>query len=242
MCKRTVLGARGSIPVLLMLQLLLLPGLARAAEPPGAASPQELVARMIAAAESGDFAEMAACMAPEPRREMAVMMVGMAGMMVAFMDMGAGIADDMAEAFSDEEMTAEQQAEAEAAQREAAEMTAAVQARYEAILRQHGLEEMLAEEEAGGPEGETDMQEMLEGVDEIALLRDLMGFLEEIGDEEEGSPAEDGPFEIPGEVGEIAIEGDRATANAGDDVLEFVRIDGRWYFEPPDESELPSEH
>ena len=241
MCERIVLCARGSICVLLILQLLLLSGPARAGEPLGADSPQELVERMIAAAESGDFAEMAACMAPEPRAEMAVMMVAMASMMVAFMDMGAGMAGDMAEAFSDEEMTAEQKAEVEAAQREAAEKTAAVQAGYEEILRRHGLEEMLAEEAAGGPEGEADLHELLEGVDEIALLRDLIGFLEEIGDEEEGVPEEDAPFEIPDEIGEIDVEGDRATANAGDDVLEFVRIDGRWYFEPPNESESPPE-
>jgi hypothetical protein len=238
MRERTLFVARGSIPVLLI--LLLLPGPAWAGEPPGADSPQELVDRMMAAAESDDFAEMMACMAPEPRAEMAVMMVAMAGMMVAFMDMGAGMAGDMAEAFSEEEMTAEQRAEAQAAEREAAEKTAAVQARYEEILRQHGLGDLLSEEE-GGPEGEVDPQEMLEGVDEIALLSDLMGFLEEVGDEEEGASAEGSPFEIPEEIGEIEVEGDRATATAGDDILEFVRIDGRWYFEPPDESESPLE-
>jgi hypothetical protein len=238
MRERTLLRTRGLIPVLSILLLLPLPGPAWAGEPPGADSPQELVDRMVAAAEAGDFAEMAACMAPEARAEMAVMMVAMAGMMVAFMDMGAGMAGDMAEAFSDEDMTAEQKAEAEAAQLEAAEKTAAVQARYEGILRQHGLDDLMSEEE-GGPEGEADPQKMLEGVDEIALLGDLMGFLDEIGDEEEGAPAEGSPFEISDQVGEIDIQGDRATATAGDDVLEFVRIDGRWYFEPPDDSEEP---
>jgi hypothetical protein len=239
MRERTVLLARVSIPVLLI--LLLVPGSVWAGEPPGADSPQELVDRMMAAAESGDFAEMAACMAPEPRAEMAVMMVAMAGMMVAFMDMGAGMAGDMAEAFSDEEMTAEQKAEAEAAEREAAAKTAAVQARYEEILRRHGLDDLMSDEE-GGPEGDADPQTMLEGVDEIALLGDLMGFLEEIGDEEEGEPAEGSPLDIPDEVGEIDVQGDTATATAGDEVLQFVRIDGRWYFDPPDESESPPEN
>lgn len=238
MRERTFLRARGSIPFLLI--LLLVPGPAWAGEPPGADSPQQLMERMTAAAESGDFAEMAACMAPEPRAEMAMMMVAMAGMMVAFMDMGAGMAGDMAEAFSDEDMTAEQKAEAEAAEREAAEKTAAVKARYEGILRQHGLGDMLSEEE-GDPEGEADLQEMLEGVDEIALLSDLMAFLEEIGDEEEEAPGEGSPFDLPDEIGEIDVQGDRATATAGDETLEFVRIDGRWYFEPPDESESSSD-
>lgn len=224
---------------LLVLVLVLLPGLATAGKPHGAESPQALVERMTAAAESGDFAEIAACIAPEERAQMAVMMVAMAGMMVAFMDMGSGMAgaigEGMAEAFSEEGMTEEQKAELEASQKQAAEEVAAVQKRYEEILDKHGLSELMEEDEA---EEEADLAQLLEGVDEIALLRDVMSFLEEIGDDAEDEAEEDGgPLDIPDEVTDIEVQGDRATARAGDEELEFVRIDGRWYFKPPDMSE-----
>jgi hypothetical protein len=37
----------------------------------------------------------------------------------------------------------------------------------------------------------------------------------------------EGPIEV------VSVEGDRATARAGDQTVEMVRIDGRWYFEAP---------
>ncbi len=234
--ERIVSVTRSLIHGFVILCLVLLPvPLRAAAEPPGADSPQALVERMTAAAESGDFAEMAACMTPEARAEMAIMMVAMGGMMIAFMEMGSDMAgtmvEGMTEAVTGEEPTAEQKAEIEAGQREAAAEMAAARALYEDILRRHGLEEMLSEEAAGPAPGE-DLSNLLEGVDEIALLSDMMALLEDIG--EDDAQAESAPFESPGEFGEIEVHGDRATAAAGDDVLEFVLIDGRWYFDPPE--------
>jgi hypothetical protein len=198
---------------------------------------------MTAAAESGDFAEIAACMTPDARTEMAVMMVAMGGMMIAFMDMGSGMAgamaEGMAEAFTDEELTADQKAEIEAGQLEAAEEAAAAQARYEEILSRHGLEEMLSEENPTAEPGAQDLDRLLEGVDEIALLTDMMALLSEFGDE--ASTDESAPFDTSDEIGEIEIDGDRATAAAGDEVLQFVRIEGRWYFEPPEMLESDEE-
>jgi hypothetical protein len=32
------------------------------------------------------------------------------------------------------------------------------------------------------------------------------------------------------------IHGDRATAKAGEETIEFVKVDGRWYFQPTDDA------
>ncbi len=220
-----------------------------AGEPPGAATPEALIDRMMAAAEAGDMAEMAACMVPEERAEMTAMMVAMAGMMVAFMDMGGAMAaelgEGLAEAFGEGDMTAEEQAEQdaerEAAEAEAAKEVAAVTQQYQEILSRHGLEDLMAAEEAGD---DVDLDALLGDVDQVALLRDLMGFLEEIGDEEEGATA--GGAEMPDEITDLQVDGSQATAKAGDETLELVEIDGRWYFkspqpEPSEEDEIEDE-
>lgn len=226
--------------VVLALALVAVPaaGPAAAAQRPrGAESPEALIERLTAASEAGDFGEIAACIAPEERAQMAVMMVAMTGMMVAFSQMGAGMAGEMAEgmagAFSEDgEPSAEQRAEIEAAKAEAAAATAALESKYEAVLAEHGLTERFADDAPGPPEGSDPAAAaaaLLAGVDDVALLEDLFGLLEEIGDEGEGlsaSPVPEGGIEI------VSVEGDRATASGGGETMEMVRIDGRWYLKP----------
>jgi hypothetical protein len=207
------------------------------AEPPGGETPQAVVARARAAAENKDFAELAACMAPADRGEMAVGLLMASSMMVAFLDVGNEMASGMAEAMGAEA----EQAPAPEPDPQAEEVTAKAEAlrlRHEEILAKHGLTDRL---EAGpGFEASEDpaaaAAKLLEGVDTIALIGDLTGLLGELGesgwDEESGGPLRPGV-----EITDYAIDGDAATARGGDEVIEFVRVDGRWYLRAPAEDE-----
>jgi hypothetical protein len=107
-----------------------------------------------------------------------------------------------------------------------------LEARYTAILDKHGLAERMGADppENTGGTGTQAMREMLAGVDDVALLGDLFGLLEEIGE----GDAMSGESKLPeGPIEVVSVEGDRATARAGDQTVEMVRIDGRWYFEAP---------
>ncbi len=231
---------RRSLSVCLVLTVMALPSAARAAAPPGAATPQELVKRMTAAAEKGDIAEIANCLAPQDRAELTMGMVAGVGMMVAFMgmggDMAAGMAEGMAEGMTGEEMTAEQKAEVEKGKKEAAAKAEEMQKKYETILARHKLDEIMeAAPPSETPEDMAAMAAKLEGVDQGALLAELMGMLESLG--EEKKEAVRGPVDTPKNVRDYKIEGDRATAQSDDETLEFVRVNGRWYFKPPKKEE-----
>jgi len=216
--------------------LLALPALAAAAAPPGGDSPQAVVARLNAAAADKDFAEMVACMAPAARREMAAGLLIGSTMILAFMDMGAematglaeGMAEGMVEGMTGEEMPAAQKK----AKEEAKKASAALKERYDGILEKHGLAERMeaGPGAAGAEDPEQAMAALLTGVDESALIADLMAFFESLPDDD-GKKAMQ-PMELPTEVTDYVIAGDRATAKSGDETLQFVRIDGRWYMEP----------
>jgi hypothetical protein len=224
--------------------LLALPSLAAAGAPHGAESPQALVARLEAAAEKQDLPEMMACIAPDQRREMALAMVAGAGMMVAFMGMGgsmaAGMGEAVAEGVSGEEMTAEQKAEMEAGQKALEAKAADLQKRYEAILDRHGVTAMMSDETPlpeDPKERSAALAKMFAKTDDVALVTDLIGLMSELGGSEgEGAGEREAPFSLPGEVGGYEIHGDQATAKAGEETIEFVKVDGRWYFQPTDDA------
>lgn len=225
----------------LLLAFVALPSTLLAAKQPGAESPQALVARLKAAAQANDFGELVDCIAPTDRREMAAGLVLGTTMMVAFMDMGSdmamGMAQGMAEGMSGSEMTAEQKAEMEKGKAEAKAKTAELRGRYEAILQRHGLKDRMEAMQAEGGEGgetggspEEAIGKLLAGVDERALITDLMGFMSALGESQ--GQGDKKPIDLPGEVTDYKIEGDHATAKAGDETVRFVKVDGRWYFEP----------
>jgi hypothetical protein len=205
---------------------------ATAAGRPGAESPAALVARLNAAVAADDFPEVAACIAPDERAQLAVAMVAMTGMMVGFMEMGGELAEGVAAGMAGEELTAERQAELAQQRAEMEAKAAGVGKRYDAILAKHGLKERLGE---GAPEPPAGMapgaaaRQLLAGADEIALLRDLLALLEELG---EGRPRPGSLSMTRGEVTDLEVEGDRGTARSGEETVELVKIDGRWYLKP----------
>ena len=83
---------------------------------PGAETPELLVERMKAGAAKEDFSEIAACLTPKNRTEMAMAMYMGATMMVAFAEMGAEMGGAMAEGMAGMaggEMSAEDKKKAE---------------------------------------------------------------------------------------------------------------------------------
>lgn len=235
-------GTRRAVAVWALVGLVALP-VSAAEQPYGGATPQELVARMQAAAESGDFGEMMACMAPEDRKAMGGIMVSMGVMMVGFsqmaVDMGGAMAEGMGEAFAGEEgMDPEEKARMDAEMAEAQAQADAMMARLREVLEPHGLAGMLDEGLEPGSEQDQALDEALENADMIALTEDMMALLAEMDDGEEGGmmggdPSEEAaPDWASQEVTDYRIEGDTATAQAGDETLEMIRVDGRWYFAP----------
>jgi len=242
-------GVGRVVAVVLVVCLLPVPGFG-ATQPYGGATPEELVARMRGAAEAGDMGELMACMAPEDRKAMGGAMLMMAVMMVGFSQMGAemggAMAEGMAESFGGE-MSEEDRAELEAEQAKAAAAAEELNAKLKAVLEQHGLAGMLDEGFAPGSPEDQAMEEALDKADMIALTESVMGLLQELqesqGDEEEGGMMADplegeSPDWVDLEVTDYQIDGDHATAKAGDETLEMIRVDGRWYFAPqPEEAE-----
>lgn len=211
-----------------------------AAEPPGAATPQALVARMQAAAGKNDFGELMACLAPDDRREMAIGMVAGVSMMVAFMgmagDMAGGMAEGMTEGMTGEPMKAEDKAKVEKGKKEVEEKAAAMQKKLDAVLKKHGVQAMMEDSTplpAEGPERSKALAAIFEKTDDIALTRDLMSLLEELGKAEGKAEKPESPVDVPMTVTDYKISGDSATAKSGEETIDFVRVDGRWYFKAP---------
>ncbi len=206
---------------------------APARTPLGAATPQALVARLTKAGETKNVAEIFACMDPQSRLEGTTALLMGATMMLAFMDMGAGmggaLAEGMAEAFADEGgVKPEEKAKLAKGKAEAAAKAAALKAKYSALLKKHGLPDLL-DDKAAKPEGGP--EQLLAKIDQPAFAADVLAFLEQLDDKKEGGP--DKTPEIPRDVKDYAIDGDRATARAGSETVEFVRVDGSWFFKPP---------
>lgn len=200
-----------------------------AAPPPGADSPQAVVERMRKASEKKDFGEMVACLAPDDRAEMAVMMLAGAGMMAAFAGMGGDMASGMAEAMTGDDPTPQQKAEMEKSKKEMAAKAKKLQDDYEALLKKHGLADKFKEGPPGEP-GPGAARKLLQGVDDVALLKDTMAYMDKLGDGKgEKKEMAEGPFKDLPAVTDYKIQGDSATAKAGDQTIGFVKVDGRWY-------------
>lgn len=242
-CARPVALALSSL-------LLVMPIAARASEPPGGETPQAVVARLEKAMADQDLAEMLACVTPSSRREASLMLVAGAGMMVAFMAMGSAMGAEMAEGFAageDGEVPAEEKAKLEEQKRAAEAKAAELQARYEGILERHGVTAMM-DDETPLPEDpaarRAELDRLFADTDDIALIRDLLAMLEDLGEGEGGGGSPRSPVNLPGAVTDYVVEGDTATARSGDETIHFQRVGGRWYVEPeapgaPEETAAP---
>ena len=197
----------------------------RAAEPPGAATPEALVARLRAAAQRDDLAEVANCTAPEQRRIWAASMLRKGDVMMTML----GVEGDAAPAAATATSPA-QQVEAFKARPERIAVPAELGAFYQAILEKHGIAARLAK--SGAPRDDAGSAKLLEGVDEGALIADLAALIDSLLDP---SRREHPTYFPDTEVGPFEVKGDRAKAKVsqenqcGDCQVELVRVGGRWY-------------
>jgi hypothetical protein len=223
---------------------LLCPALLVAADRPtlGAATPEELVSRLEAAADAGDPIALAALMTPKARAEMSVGLTVAGAMMIAMQGFGLQMADGITDAFAGlEDENADPAAKAEAAKaaaeaaRQKAEATAKIEAsgqKLEAILTRYGVPNIMDESQApvGGPE---EAIALFEKIDHLGYLGEMFAFMKENFPEEGEAP---NPTRLAGAIGKPAIDGDNGTLAVGDETHTLVKIDGRWYVQPPEQS------
>jgi hypothetical protein len=179
---------------------------------------------------------------------MAMMMVAGVGMMVAFSAMGTEMAGSMAEAMTDgaaedadEEAAAEAKAEVAEQKSEAQAKAEELAKRYEAILTRHHITDAMNDDTPVPDEPQARraaLAKALANTDEIALIGDLMAMMAEVGG---GEGMNSSPVDLGPEVTDYRIDGDRATAKAGDETVRFVKVDGRWYVRPEEEEAEPSD-
>lgn len=232
--RKTIRSWQRFVAVACAVLLAALPVMAKAEEAKvvyGAESPQALVEQVKQAAGSEDLGQMAALMSPDDRAALSLTMTLMLGMVIAFSSMGGematGMAEGMAEAFGGE-VSEEDKAKAAAEQAAAMAAVQELEGRYEAILKEHGVSDLMETTSID----DAPIGELMADVDQVSLIRDLMQLLDSLPGDESGESQKTGPVDLPeGELTGLAIDGDHATGMLGDEEVEFVRIDDRWYLD-----------
>jgi hypothetical protein len=102
-----------------------------------------------------------------------------------------------------------------------------------AALKPHGMDTLVGKPPLS-VDTEKAMDAALAKTDTVVLLSSLMATMEKVGPLLGMKP--DGGAKVPFKFGPVTgykITGDNATAKAGTEPLDFVRIGGRWYLTPP---------
>lgn len=203
----------------------------------GAETPEALVERMKKAAASKDLAEMAACMSPKSRTEMAMGMYLGATMMVAFSEMGLQMGDAMAGGMGDA-MSDEDKKKAQENMEKGKAEVAQLKERYNEMVGKYGLPKMPAEGEPEADMPKEEAEKLFASIDQGAFVADVMKFLESMPGEDKPSADEAAPVKIPeGPLENLQIAGDTATGSVGGEAMNFVKVDGRWFVEMPEQTE-----
>ncbi|MEO6223069.1 MAG: hypothetical protein ABIP90_07445 [Vicinamibacterales bacterium] len=101
------------------------------------------------------------------------------------------------------------------------------------VLKPYGLDTMI-----GKPVLAADVQKSIDAAldkaDNTALIKSLFGAMVKMGPMlgMKEAPKPDALVKV-GNVSGYKIDGDKATAQNGAETMDFVRIDGRWFIEPP---------
>jgi hypothetical protein len=194
----------------------------------GADSPEALVLRLTAAREAGDFGELAACLTPATRSELALTMIETVpeiGTLILLRQLNESLATVRATA---EAVKAGRQPPPEAASMSArAERNRAAKEErdrsYQALLAKHGLTWFLGRPTSGTSREEA--RQHLSGTDQLLLLEDLAQMLGAWGQ----TPLLSGMMEPYAAITDLQVSGDSATADGGRILLEMAKIEGRWY-------------
>src|SRR6185436_17967488 len=206
--------------VVLLSAALATPTPSRAAGAPlGAETPEKLVERMRQSAEKKDFRELASCLAPEPRKELAQMIWMGATMMIGMATTMGTMAQGMGEALAGE-------AKEDADKPKVDPKLAALAKRYDDVAHKHGLPGLKDEDSGADP------ATLFAKVDAVEVVGDFGALLDGIGEATgEAAPAPPVPA---GKLEGLKIDGDKASAKLDGEPITFVKIDGRWFI-----AELP---
>lgn len=205
--------------VVLMSAALAAPSPSRAAGPPlGAETPEKLVERMRQSAEKKDFRELASCLAPEPRKELAQMFWMGATMMIGMATTMGTMAQGMGEALAGEAKEGEPKADADKPTVDP--KLAALAKRYDEVAHKHGLPGLKDENSSADP------ATLFAKIDAVEVVGDFGALLDGIGEATGEAAAPPVPV---GKLEGLKIDGDRATGRLDDEPITFVKIDGRWF-------------
>ncbi len=229
-CRRRSTTAAGLVAVLTLALAAPIPSRA-AGTPLGADSPEKLVERMRQSAQKKDFRELAACLAPEPRKELAQMIwmgaTMMIGMATAMGSVGTELAAGMAESIGGEAGEGEAKAQKAPEAPKIDPKLAALSKRYDEVAHKHGLPGL---KDDAVPD--SDPAALFAKIDAVEVVGDFGALLEGIGDATgEAAPAPPAP---EGKLEGLEIDGEKATATLDGEAVNFVKIEGRWYI-----AELP---
>ena len=193
--------------------------LAQGTKPSGAATPQEAVAVIKKASDYNDMLQALPVISPRGLKVIAGEGVTGVLMVLAFAD-------------PDDAMPGSKQpskGELDAQRRKYKEaLTVATQ-----VLKPYGLDAMI-----GKPVLQADVQKSIDAAldkaDNAVLITSLYTAMMKMGPllGMKESPKPDALVKV-GNVTGYKIDGDRATAQNGAETMDFVRINGRWYVEPP---------
>jgi len=195
---------------------------AQPAAPAGAATPQEAVAVLKKATDAGDFLGTLPVISPAGLKQIATEGVSGVVIVLAFSDPD----DAMPGAPTPPKAELDQKRKQ---YKEAVGMATAV-------LKPYGLDGLIGKPILS-PDTQATLEAALEKTDNRALVQSLYNSLVKMGpllgmDE----PPRPDPMVKIGTVSDYAITGDTATARNDANMLNFTRINGRWFIEPPSES------
>ena len=185
----------------------------------GAATPQDVVSTLQKATASRDYGTAFSLVAPAARKEFASEAIAGVLMVLAFSNPDSGMpgGKPLPKAELDKKRK---------------DYRAAVDLAT-STFKPYGLDAVVGKS-ALSPEEEKRMDASIAKADTVALLTSVMNAMDKIGPllgmkREQKSSL---PFDL-GAVSGYKIAGDKATATSAKETVNFVRIDGRWYLNPP---------
>jgi hypothetical protein len=204
--------------------------------PAGAVSPEALLARARTAAADDAVAMIVCCLTPDDRIDVALELVIAAAVAADFArEELPSMLQELEDAIARGPRTTEQQAALDAARADVTSRVTALVAGLDRLLQRHGLPVWLKPGQEPAPEVTdpgTAVRAMVGALDQAALLRDTLAYLDELGlghrREELGRRFTE-PWRSEARVTDLRIKEGEAWGRLGTTSVEMVRQDGRWY-------------
>jgi hypothetical protein len=204
--------------------------------PAGAASPEALLARARTAAADDPVAMIVCCLTPDDRIDVALDLVVAAAVAADFArEQLPSMLQELEHATAPSPRTTEQQAALDSARAEVTSRVTALVAGFDRLLQRHGLPVWLKPGQEPPPEVTEPgvaVRAMVGALDQAALLRDTLAYLDELGlshRREELRRRLTEPWRSEAKVIDLRIKDNEAWGRLGATTVEMVRQDGRWY-------------